>query len=336
MVTPRIPERPSLDGIEAKWAAYWEAEGTYRFDRSKDRSDVYSIDAPPPTVSGSLHTGHLFSYAHTDMTARYRRMSGKAVFYPVGWDDNGLATERRVQNYYGVRCDPSQPFDPDFVPPAKPFEPAIPISRPNFVELCRILVEQDERVFEETFKRLGYSYDWGTQYTTIGELARRTSQAAFLRMLERGEAYKAEAPTLWDVDFRTAVAQAELEDKEVAGAYHRIAFARAGDGPPVEIDTTRPELIPACVALVANPSDERYKPLFGSEVVTPLFKVRVPVLAHHLADPEKGTGIAMVCTFGDTTDVTWWRELDLPTRTLVGRDGRLEPVAWGEPGWESQ
>jgi valyl-tRNA synthetase len=339
MVTPRIPERPSLDGIEAKWAAYWDTEGTYRFDRSKERRDVYSIDAPPPTVSGSLHTGHLFSYAHTDMTARFRRMRGKAVFYPVGWDDNGLATERRVQNYYGVRCDPTQPFDPDFEPPAKPAERAIPISRPNFVELCRLLVEQDERVFEETFKRLGYSYDWSTQYTTIGVNARKTSQAAFLNMLARGEAYKAEAPTLWDVDFRTAVAQAELEDRQVAGTYNRIAFARAGgssDGPPVEIDTTRPELIPACVALVANPSDERYKPLFGTEVLTPLFKVRVPVLAHHLADPEKGTGIAMICTFGDTTDVTWWRELSLPAHTIIQRDGRLGEAPFGQAGWESE
>ncbi|MGH9171878.1 MAG: valine--tRNA ligase [Acidimicrobiales bacterium] len=335
MVTPRVPERPSLDGLEAKWAAYWGAEGTYRFDRSKERGEVYSIDAPPPTVSGSLHTGHLFSYAHTDMTARFRRMRGKAVFYPVGWDDNGLATERRVQNYYGVRCDPTQPFDPGFEPPAKPSEPAVPISRPNFVELCRILVSEDERVFEETFKRLGYSYDWTTQYTTIGENSRRTSQAAFLKMVERGEAYRAEAPTLWDVDFRTAVAQAELEDREVPGAYHRIAFARAGAAGAVEIETTRPELIAACVALVAHPTDARYQSLFGSDVLTPLFRVRVPVLAHHLADPEKGSGIAMICTFGDTTDVTWWRELSLPARTIMERDGRLGAAPFGEPGWES-
>jgi valyl-tRNA synthetase len=297
---------------------------------------VYSIDTPPPTVSGSLHTGHVFSYSQTDMMARFQRMRGKAVFYPIGWDDNGLATERRVQNYYGVRCDPTQPFQPDYEPPSTPPEPAIPISRPNFVELCRRLTVEDERIFEDTHRRLGLSYDWRHQYTTIGDQARRTSQVGFLRMLERGEAYRSEAPTLWDVDFRTAVAQAELEDREQPGAYYRIAFARAtGDGAPIEIETTRPELVPACVALVAHPSDERYTSAFGTEVVTPLFGVRVPVLAHHLADPEKGSGIAMICTFGDTTDVTWWRELSLPTRTILQRDGRLGDAPFGESGWES-
>jgi valyl-tRNA synthetase len=336
MVTPRIPDRPSLDGLEAKWSKRWESDGTYHFDRSKDRSEVYSIDTPPPTVSGSLHTGHVFSYSQTDMVARFQRMRGKAVFYPIGWDDNGLATERRVQNYYGVRCDPTQPFQPGYEPPATPPDPAIPISRPNFVELCRRLTVEDEQIFENTHRRLGLSYDWRHQYTTIGERARRTSQVAFLRMLGRGEAYRSEAPTLWDVDFRTAVAQAELEDREQQGAYYRIAFARAaGDGPPVEIETTRPELVPACVALVAHPSDERYRSLFGSEVVTPLFRVRVPVLAHHLAEPEKGSGIAMICTFGDTTDVTWWRELSLPTRTILQRDGRLGDAPFGEAGWDS-
>jgi len=337
MVTPRIPERPSIDGLEAKWSRQWDADGTYHFDRTKERSDVFSIDTPPPTVSGSLHTGHVFSYSQTDMMARFQRMRGKAVFYPIGWDDNGLATERRVQNYYGVRCDPSQPFDPDFEPPVKPPEPAIPISRPNFVELCRQLTAEDERIFEDTHRRLGLSYDWRHEYTTIGERARRTSQVAFLRMLERDEAYRHEAPTLWDVDFRTAVAQAELEDREQHGAYYRISFAMAdGAGPGVEIETTRPELIPACVALVAHPSDERYRALFGTEVLTPLFSVRVPVLAHHLAEPDKGSGIAMICTFGDTTDVTWWRELSLPTRTVLQRDGRLGEAPFGEPGWESE
>jgi len=337
MVTPHLPERPSIDGLEVKWSKQWEADGTYHFDRTKERSEVFSIDTPPPTVSGSLHTGHVFSYSQTDMIARFHRMRGKAVFYPIGWDDNGLATERRVQNYYGVRCDPSQPFEADFQPPTRPAEPAIPISRPNFVELCRQLTAEDERIFEDTHRRLGLSYDWRHQYTTIGEVARRTSQVAFLRMLGRDEAYRHEAPTMWDVDFRTAVAQAELEDREQQGAYYRISFARAGgDGPPVEIETTRPELIPACVALVAHPSDERYRPLFGTEVLTPLFSVRVPVLAHHLAEPDKGSGIAMICTFGDTTDVTWWRELSLPTRTVLQRDGRLGEAPFGEPGWESE
>jgi valyl-tRNA synthetase len=323
-----IPERPALEGLEERWSAQWDADGVYRFDRTRPRQDVYSIDTPPLTVSGSLHVGHVFSFTHTDTVARYRRMRGFAVFYPMGWDDNGLATERRVQNYFGVRCDPQLPYDPDFVPPlngdASGKTKEIPISRRNFVELCSRLVVQDEAKFEEMWRRLGLSVDWSvTPYVTIGVVAQRASQRAFLRQLARGEAYKAEAPTLWDVDDRTAVAQAELEDREIEGTYYRLAFHR-GDAGDVIVETTRPELLAACVALVAHPSDERYQPLFGTEVTTPLFGARVPVLAHRLAEPEKGSGIAMICTFGDTTDVTWWRELQLPVRAIIERDGRLK------------
>jgi valyl-tRNA synthetase len=317
-----VPDRPTLDGVEGKWDAVWQEEDTYRFDRGATREQVYAVDTPPPTVSGSLHVGHVFSYTHTDLVARFQRMRGKAVFYPMGWDDNGLPTERRVQNYYGVRCDPHQHYDPSFAPPDKPGKDQLPISRQNFVELCHTLTAEDEQAFEALFRRLGLSVDWQHQYATIDDRSRRVAQRAFLRNLARGEAYATDAPTLWDVDFRTAVAQAELEDRELPGAYHRIGFSRH-DGEPLFIETTRPELIPACVALVAHPEDERYAPLFGSTVTTPLFGVEVPVVAHELADPEKGSGIAMICTFGDTTDVTWWRELDLPVRSVVGRDGRL-------------
>lgn len=331
-----IPEKPGLEGLEATWSARWHEAGTYAFDRSAPRDRVFSIDTPPPTVSGSLHIGHVFSYTHTDAVARFHRMRGKAVFYPMGWDDNGLPTERRVQNYFGVRCDPGLPYDPDFAPPADPPKDPIAISRPNFVELCRQLTVEDEKVFEQLWRTLGLSVDWAHTYATVGEVAQRVSQRAFLRMLDRGHAYQRTAPTLWDVEFRTAVSQAELEDRDRPGAYHRLAFLRSDDsGPAVEIETTRPELLAACVALVAHPDDERYRPLFGTSVVTPLFGVKVPVLAHELADPEKGSGIAMVCTFGDLTDVVWWRELHLPTRTIIGRDGRLLPVTWGTEGWES-
>lgn len=321
--TSGVPEKPTLDGLEDRWSQRWVDEGHYRFDRTRPRDEVYSIDTPPPTVSGSLHVGHVFSYTHTDLIARYQRMCGKAVFYPMGWDDNGLPTERRVQNYYGVRCDPSLHYDPEFTPPEQPGKDALPISRRNFVELCELLTESDEQAFEELWRHLGLSVDWSHTYQTIDENARATSQRAFLRNLARGQAYQAEAPTLWDVTFRTAVAQAELEDRERPGAYHRIGFARP-DGEPVYVETTRPELLPACVALVAHPDDERYQPLFGTSVRTPLFDVEVPVVAHQLADPEKGSGIAMICTFGDTTDVTWWRELQLPTRAVIGWDGRLK------------
>jgi len=326
----RMPERPALEGLEERWATVWQERGTYRFDRgSATRDSVFSIDTPPPTASGSLHIGHVFSYTHTDIVARYQRMRGRSVFYPMGWDDNGLPTERRVQNYYGVRCDPSLPYDAGFTPPfeggdgrSSKAADQVPISRRNFIELCERLTVEDEKQFEELWRKLGLSVDWSQSYRTIGPEAQTAAQRAFLRNLARGEAYQADAPTLWDVTFRTAVAQAELEDKDVPGAYHRLAF-HAPDGSDVLIETTRPELLPACVALVAHPDDERYRALFGTRVRTPLFDVEVPVLAHHLAQQDKGTGIAMICTFGDVTDVVWWRELDLPNRTIIGRDGRV-------------
>ncbi|MDH6237399.1 valine--tRNA ligase [Cryobacterium sp. CG_9.6] len=326
----RVPEKPALEGLEAKWETRWDASGTYRFDREiATRDSIYSIDTPPPTASGSLHIGHVFSYTHTDVVARFQRMRGKNVFYPIGWDDNGLPTERRVQNYYGVRCDPSLPYVENFVPPfeggdGKSSKAAdqLPIGRRNFIELCEVLTKEDEKQFEELWRTLGLSVDWTQTYRTIGQEALFTSQLSFLGNVERGEAYQAMAPTLWDVTFRTAVAQAELEDKDQPAAYHRVSFHQPG-GEVIDIETTRPELLPACVALVAHPDDERYKHLFGTTVRTPLFDVEVPILAHHLAQKDKGSGIAMICTFGDLTDVVWWRELDLPNRAIMGFDGRI-------------
>ena len=319
-----VPERPALEGLEAKWSRRWAEVGTYAFVRPATREQVFSIDTPPPTVSGSLHVGHVFSYTHTDLVARYQRMQGKHVFYPMGWDDNGLPTERRVQNYYGVRCDPAIPYDPDFTPPAKP-DPKrqVPISRMNFIELCHQLTAVDERAFENLWRTLGLSVDWDNHlYATISKESIRVSQRAFLRNCARDEAYLAEAPTVWDVTFQTAVAQAEQEARDYPGHYHRVAFHRP-DGEKVYIETTRPELIPSVCALIAHPDDERYRPLFGSTVTSPVFGVEIPVLAHHAAEPDKGAGIAMCCTFGDATDVQWWRELQLPTRTVIQRDGRL-------------
>ncbi len=318
------PDRPSLDGLEQKWSATWEADQTYAFDRPTDRASVFSIDTPPPTVSGSLHVGHVFSYTHTDTIARYQRMQGRHVFYPMGWDDNGLPTERRVQNYFGVRCDPSVPYDPDFTPPSREgkAKDQVPISRRNFVDLCHELVAVDEQAFENLWRTLGLSIDWNQTYATIDDRSRRVSQTAFVRNLARGEAYQSEAPSLWDVTFQTAVAQAELEDRERPSAYHTLRFTRP-DGTDLLIDTTRPELLPACVAVVAHPDDERYRALEGATITTPVFGVEVPLVFHPLADPEKGTGAAMVCTFGDLTDVTWWRELQLDTRPVIGHNGRF-------------
>ena len=323
-----VPGKASLEGLENRWGRRWQEDGTYAFDRTATREDVYSIDTPPPTVSGSLHVGHVFSYTHTDTMARYQRMRGKSVFYPMGWDDNGLPTERRVQNYYGVRCDPSLPYDPDFVPPhdggdgkSIKYADQMPISRRNFIELCWKLTEEDEAQFEALWRYLGLSVDWSQHYQTIGAKAQKIAQAGFLRNLERGEAYQAQAPGLWDVTFQTAVAQAELEAREYPGAYHSLAFH--GEGGDVVIETTRPELLPACVALIAHPDDERYSHLFGTTVTSPIFDVELPVLAHPAAEMDKGAGIAMCCTFGDLTDVVWWHELGLPMRSVLGKDGRI-------------
>jgi valyl-tRNA synthetase len=212
----RIPDKPALEGLEKKWGAVWEERGTYRFDPTGATSDdVYSIDTPPPTVSGALHIGHVFSYTHTDVVARFQRMKGKNVFYPMGWDDNGLPTERRVQNYFGVRCDPTLPYDQAFNPPFAGNSPKElkaadqkPISRRNFIELCEKLTADDEKQFEDLWRMLGLSVDWAQTYRTISDASIGVAQLAFLRNVERGEAYQALAPTLWDVTFRSASARA--------------------------------------------------------------------------------------------------------------------------------
>jgi valyl-tRNA synthetase len=329
-----VPDKPTVDGLETRWAEVWQRDGTYLFDRTKTRDQVFSIDTPPPTVSGQLHVGHVFSYTHTDVIARYRRMRGLEVFYPMGFDDNGLPTERRVQLTYGVRCDPSMPYEPDFAPPEKPDpKKQVPVSRRNFIELCELWTEETEKAYESLWRRLGLSVDWTQKYTTVSPISIAAAQRGFLRNLARGEAYQAEAPGLWDVTFQTAVAQAELEPREYPGHFHKVAFHGRDNGAGLQrvlIETTRPELIPAVVALVAHPDDERYQAMFGTTVRSPLFDVEVPVLAHPMAEPDKGAGIAMVCTFGDLTDVIWWRELNLPVRSVIGRDGRLlrDTPAW--------
>lgn len=327
-----VPDRPSLDGLEEKISQFWKSDETYLFDRTSGREAVFSIDTPPPTVSGSLHVGHVFSYTHTDIIARFQRMQGKAVFYPMGWDDNGLPTERRVENYYGVVCDADLPYEPDLEPPDSPPNKRseyLRVSRRNFIELCHRLTTIDEKAFRDLWVRLGLSVDWSLVYATIDERAQRISQRAFIRNFCRKEVYIQEAPCLWDVTFQTAVAQAELEDRELPSALCKLRFV-GQDGVELVVATTRPELLPSCVALVANPNDARYSNLFGMSLRSPGFDVDVPLLAHPLAEETKGTGVAMICTFGDVTDVTWWRELHLPTRSLLGKDGRF---AAESPEW---
>jgi valyl-tRNA synthetase len=323
---------------EEKWVRRWAEDGVYRFEES-GQGETYVIDTPPPTVSGSLHVGHVFSYAQADVLARHQRMRGKNVFYPMGWDDNGLPTERRVQNYFHVRCEPGVPYEPALrlsqADDAKRKEPPRKVSRANFIELCLELTAEDEKAFKSLWQRLGLSVDWSLEYSTISDASRRFAQMSFLDLFRKGHVYSVEAPTQWDVDFRTAVAQAEVEDRPQRGAFHELRFGVEGSAEGFVIATTRPELLPACVAVATHPDDARHKALIGRRAVTPLFRAPVPIFASPLVDPEKGTGILMVCTFGDATDAQWWREESLPLRQVVGRDGRLVPVAFGTDAFPS-
>ncbi len=268
----------------------------------------------------------MFSFTQTDVQARYMRMTGKNVFYPpMGWDDNGLPTERRVQNYYGVRCDPAIPLQGRLHAPgaaAKNQRDFDVVSRQNFIELCEELAVEDEKVFENLFQTLGLSVDWDLTYRTIDDTSRAVSQRAFLANLSAGDAYMAEAPTLWMSRSAPLLPKPSLRTAKLPAPTTATPFFTE-DGEKIFIETTRPELLAACAALVANPDDERYQPLFGKTVKSPLFDVELEVKAHPLAKADKGSGIAMVCTFGDLTDVTWWRELQLPTRAIMGRDGRI-------------
>ena len=332
METPQsrcVPEKPALEGLEdevagalgtrtaplsstARSHATRSIRSTRRRRRSADRCTSATCSPTPTPTSSRASSGCVAGSVLSDGVGR-QRTADRAT--------RAELLRRAMRSVAAVRFGLSAAAQP----PKQP----ISISRPNFIELCERLTKEDEKAFEHLWRYLGLSVDWSMTYATIDKRSQRVSQIGFLHLLKKGLAYQLEAPTLWDVDFRTAVAQAELEDREREGAYHRLRFDRP-DGGAVEIETTRPELLPACVALVAHPDDERYRPLFGKDVLTPLFRARVPVMAHALADPEKGSGIAMICTFGDITDVTWWRELSLPVRAVIQPNGTLRPVTWGE------
>ncbi len=344
--TSTLPRQFDFRACEDKWRRQWDKLGIASYtigNRTKNEDSLnpwFVIDSPPPTVSGSLHVGHMFSYTHQDIIARHRRMTGHRVVYPMGWDDNGLPTERRVQNLHGLQVDPVIPYDSslklELLSSGDPNSRApIRVSRQNFIDICQTVTSQDEQVFEALFRRMGFSIDWRFQYTTIGETVRRIAQRSFLDLFEKGHVYQTEAPTMWDVDFQTAVAQAEVEDRERGGAYHDIRFGVEGNKESLVVSTTRPELLAACVGVAAHPKDERYKDLFGKVAVTPCFFARVPIFASEAADPTKGTGILMVCTFGDHNDVEWWRGYKLRLRQIISPEGRIAQRRFGEEGWES-
>lgn len=326
-----LPKQFDPHELEQRWCLRWQELKVYAWEPGRSRSETFVVDTPPPTVSGSLHVGHLFSYSQQDFIVRFHRMRGKNIFFPIGWDDNGLPTERRVQNLYNVRCEPHLHPDPNLQLERGRKGDPMPVSRKDFIALCQEVTRDDEEAFRRLWTRLGMSYDWDLEYATIDEHCRRTSQASFLELLEKGEIYQAERPVMWDVDFRTAIAQAEVADKEIAGAYYFLRFGIEGTDDHVVIATTRPELLPACVAVLAHPDDARYRKYIGRHAVTPLFHAPVPIMADPKADPEKGTGIVMVCTYGDQTDVEWQRQYDLPVRQVLDRDGRLMPVTFVAP-----
>jgi valyl-tRNA synthetase len=322
---------------EAFLAKFWEEKQLYKWDSSQSREKTFVVDTPPPTVSGALHLGHVFSYTQTDVITRFQRMLGKNIFYPMGWDDNGLPTERRVQNFFNIRCDPRLPYDPSWkasldTPAAD--GPAKIISRKNFIEACAVLTKKDEEVFEQLWRQIGLSLDWSETYATIDDHCRSASQKSFLDLISKKLLYNSFSPTVWDVDFRSAVAQAEIEDREIPGAFYDIKFTIEGGG-DLTIATTRPELLPACIAVVAHPDDARYKNLFGKFAVTPLFNARVPIMKAEYADPEKGTGILMVCTFGDQNDIEFWKHSKLAIRQVIGLDGRMSEVEFGKADFGS-
>jgi valyl-tRNA synthetase len=296
--------------VEPRLQAFWQESGVYRFDPQAEGA-IYSIDTPPPTVSGHLHLGHCYSYSQPDFMARFWRMNGYNVFYPMGYDDNGLPTERLVERRFGVT--------------------AAEVGREAFIERCLQVSEEEERNYQALWQRLGLSIDWRYTYRTIDELSRRTAQFSFLDLHQKGLICRRKAPTIWCPECHTAIAQADLDDLERESTFVTLAF-RLGCGETLPIATTRPELLPACVAVFVHPDDERFRGLAGQQVTVPLFGQRVPVLKDAGADPEKGTGAVMCCTFGDTADVEWWHTHDLPLKIAIGRDGRLTEATGGFAG----
>lgn len=283
----------------------WEQEKIYQFKPNPDK-EVYSIDTPPPTVSGSLHIGHVFSYTQTDLVARYKRLRKFNVFYPMGFDDNGLPTERFVEKKHGLK--------------------AHNMKRSEFLALCLKETEEVEKIFEVLWRSIGLSVDWTKLYSTISLKARKASQHSFVELYKKGYIYRKAEPSLYCTTCRTSVAQAELDSAEVSSTFNDIYFTTES-GEKLSIATTRPELLPSCVAVFYHPDDARYQHLAGKQAITPIFNKQVPILADDLVDPAKGTGLVMCCTFGDQTDITWFKKHKLSFVQAIGNDGKWTELA---------
>jgi valyl-tRNA synthetase len=290
---------------EKKWQEYWEKSQVYKFDREDTEKEIYSIDTPPPTVSGQMHLGHSFSYSQNDFIARYHRMKGKNVFYPYGTDDNGLATERLIEKLKNVR--------------------SVNMKRSEFIKLCLETLDEIRPGFVQDWKNIGMSCDFSLLYSTINDHCRRISQWSFIDLYRKGREYRKESPSIWCPECQTAIAQVELEDKELPSAFNDLLFKV--DDEDLVIATTRPELLSSCVAVFVHPDDKRYKKFLGKKAVVPIFGHAVPVLADERADPEKGTGAVMCCTFGDQRDIEWYKAHNLPLRISITKDGRMTDMA---------
>jgi len=301
-----LTKRYNAKESESRWQKFWNENGVFRY-RSDSGRPVYSIDTPPPTVSGKIHMGHVFSYVQAEAMARYHRMKGMEVFYPFCFDDNGLPSERFTEQQRKVR--------------------AQDMPRTQFVELCLEVTKEAEDMFRDLWTRFGFSCDWDLLYTTIDPWVQRISQRSFLDLNEKGLIYRKKAPTLWCPECQTAVAQAETEDKDFASVFHDLEFRLADGSGSIPIATTRPELLPACVGVFVNPSDDRWNSLIGRKAIIPIFNHEVEILGDSKVDVEKGSGIVMCCTFGDTTDIEWWQEFDLDLRIVLDRKGHMNSLA---------
>lgn len=304
-----FPSKYKFSDSEKKWQQFWQKQGVYLWDRNETRDRTYVVDTPPPTVSGQLHIGHVYSYTHTDFIVRYQRMKGMNIFYPMGFDDNGLPTERLVEAKRKVR--------------------ASSMNREEFIAICQDVVEVEEAKFHDLFNRIALSVDWNIEYRTISPISCKISQMSFLDLIQKEQIYRDSQPMLWDPVDQTALAQADIEDHEKTTFMNDIQFTTE-DGKPIIIATTRPELLPACVAVLFHPDDTRYNKLAGKFAISPLFSVKVPLLADDMVDPVKGTGLVMCCTFGDQTDISWWRKHKLPTKIIFSKWGTIAGIEFDD------
>ena len=298
-----FPKNYNFTENEKKWQQIWQEQQIYAYDPNLSKDETYVVDTPPPTVSGQLHIGHVYSYTQTDFIVRFQRMMGKNIFYPMGFDDNGLPTERLVEKQKQIK--------------------AYNMSRSEFIKICEEVVANEEEKFRSLFNQIALSVDWSLEYQTISPLSQKISQMSFLDLVKKGEVYRNDQPILWDPVDGTALAQADIEDKEKTSFMNYVTFKTEAND-PLTIATTRPELLPACVAVFYHPEDERYNHLAGKFAVTPLFNVKVPLLADPLVQQDKGTGLVMCCTFGDQTDITWWKTHNLPLKTIVTKKGTID------------